>query len=318
MTVHAGQHIPDEDATARSEWREARRAKEEWRDRVLHRHGRPGGDPHIPRGLYGLLSLSLRLSGLQARGEQNANSPVLRELSFTFDRLPHAFDGYSILHLSDLHFNHRPGFLEAVCRLVQGVEVDLCAVTGDFRFGWKGPTDKVCENIQRLMAQVTSRDGFLGVLGNHDDMAFDEPFSQIGLRLLFNESVCIERGDARLWVAGVDDPHFYRCADVALATRPIPEDAFRVLLAHSPEVITQADAHHVNLYLCGHTHGGQVCLPGGRPPMVNARCRRKFTRGIWRYGGVQGYTSAGLGTTEVPVRFNCPPEAAIIRLHRAS
>src|SRR4029079_2861599 len=100
--------------------------------------------------------------------------------------------------------------------------------------------------------------------------------------------------------------------DLDAALSGVPEDACKVLLVHSPEVIARAAERGVDLYLCGHTHGGQVCLPGLGPVVLNANCARRYARGTWRYGSMQGYTSSGLGTSCVPVRFFCPPEVAVI------
>jgi predicted MPP superfamily phosphohydrolase len=79
-------------------------------------------------------------------------------------------------------------------------------------------------------------------------------------------------------------------------------------------MLEDAAQHGVHLYLCGHTHGGQICLPIIGPIIVNANCHRKYTRGVWRYKNVQGYTSAGVGTSGVPVRFFCRPEIGLIEL----
>jgi predicted MPP superfamily phosphohydrolase len=77
----------------------------------------------------------------------------------------------------------------------------------------------------------------------------------------------------------------------------------------------------VNLYLTGHTHGGQICLPVLGPLLKNAQCTRAQVRGLWRHKAITGhtltgYTSPGLGCTSAPVRYNCPPEATILELRR--
>ncbi len=94
----------------------------------------------------------------------------------------------------------------------------------------------------------------------------------------------------------------------------IPEGEPSILLAHSPEIYKQACYAGFQLMLCGHTHGGQICLPGGFPLIVNAQCPRRICRGAWRYDSLQGYTSSGCGSSIVPARFNCPPEVTIHEL----
>jgi predicted MPP superfamily phosphohydrolase len=158
------------------------------------------------------------------------------------------------------------------------------------------------------------RIGAYAVLGNHDTLALAEAVEEVGLRVLFNEGVAVGVPGALLWLAGVDDPHFYRMDDLDAALRDAPPEAFRVLLAHTPECAAEAANKGVGLYLCGHTHGGQVRLPGLGPIMINARCPRRRALGHWQAGAMRGFTSAGLGTTDAPVRFGCPPEAVLFTL----
>jgi len=78
----------------------------------------------------------------------------------------------------------------------------------------------------------------------------------------------------------------------------------------------EAAAAGIHLYLCGHTHGGQIRLPWLGAPMQNAACPRRYAHGCWRHGEMQGYTSAGAGCSMLPVRYNCPPEITLIELAR--
>ena len=126
-----------------------------------------------------------------------------------------------------------------------------------------------------------------------------------------------------MWIAGVDDPHYYGCDDLPGALSDVPKDAFKVLLAHSPEMYREADAAGIHLYLCGHTHAGQIRLPkpfrdAWAAPFQNADCPREYTHGAWSHGALQGYTSAGVGTSLLPVRYNCPPEIIVIELRRSA
>ena len=91
---------------------------------------------------------------------------------------------------------------------------------------------------------------------------------------------------------------------------------FSIALVHSPELFDMAAEMGVDLYLCGHTHGGQVCLPGGIPFLTHLNRGKNFYSGYWRYRGLQGVTSCGVGTSGVPVRFNTQGELSILKLHR--
>jgi uncharacterized protein len=91
-------------------------------------------------------------------------------------------------------------------------------------------------------------------------------------------------------------------------------DEVKLLLVHSPEIIPEAARAGVDYYLCGHTHGGQMCLPGSVPLLTNASCARKYVGGVWQHENMAGYTSRGTGSSCLPVRFCCPPEITVHRL----
>jgi predicted MPP superfamily phosphohydrolase len=112
----------------------------------------------------------------------------------------------------------------------------------------------------------------------------------------------------------VDDPHFYEADNIQKAASHLEPRMAGVLLAHSPEIYRKAAACGFDLLLCGHTHAGQICLPGGVPLMINARLPVRMARGAWQYHKLQGYTSAGAGCSGVDVRFFCPPEVVLHRI----
>jgi hypothetical protein len=257
----------------------------------------------------------LRAAGLYQRGMANACLPVLRTEAFRFRGLPDGLAGFRILHLSDFHFpRNNPEFMQAVRNLLDGVEADLCVLTGDYRYGYYGLQDEVHVSLGEALSGVHSRLGLFGVLGNHDLSDIVPGLEGIGIRVLINEGVTLRHHDTELWLGGIDDPHKFQSDSVEDAMAAAPRSAFKVLLAHTPERIPEAAATGVNLYLCGHTHGGQVRLPWIGALHANARCARKYAAGRWHYDGMQGYTTLGLGVTDLPVRFRCPPEALMITL----
>jgi hypothetical protein len=140
----------------------------------------------------------------------------------------------------------------------------------------------------------------------------------LGVQMLLNEQVVMSRGGAEIHLIGIDDAHYYRVDNVAAAAADVPFESVSILLSHTPEIYRQAAHAGFDLMLCGHTHGGQICLPGGVPLTLDAKCPRYMGRGAWRYGPLQGYTSAGAGTCIVPVRLNCPPEVTVHTLRRRS
>jgi uncharacterized protein len=263
-----------------------------------------------------ILRSALQIIGLYDRGIRNALDPVIRHLLFEFENLPESFHGFRILHLADPHVDGMDGLAEIVAERVAALSADLCVMTGDYRFKMEGPCDGVYSRMATILSGVRAHQGVLAILGNHDESNIAVELESLGVRMLINEAVEITRGGDSLWMIGVDDPHHYGCDDLDRALESVPPDAFKVVLAHSPEMFAEAAAAEIHLYLCGHTHAGQICLPGIGAPLMNADCPRAYTHGRWQHGGMLGYTSAGVGCSLLPVRYNCPPEIALIELAR--
>ena len=265
-----------------------------------------------------VVRLGLGLSGLLPRGQRNALRLVVNHLPFRFATLPEAFHGFRILHLSDLHIDGLADLAAAICDKIRGLEVDLCVLTGDYRFEVHGPYHTVYRYVEQVLACVKSRHGIVGILGNHDFYEVVPELERMGVTMLINQSLEVRQDGASIWLLGLDDAHYYGCDDLPQALAVVPEGAFKVLLVHSPEMLVEAAKSQVDLYLCGHTHAGQIRLPWFGPLLVNARCARRYVQGAWTFEGVQGYTSAGAGSSCVPVRFFCPPEIGVIELQRVS
>lgn len=274
----------------------------------------------MPGAVKAALRLGLEVAGLWRRGVANGLDIRFRTLTLTFADLPEAFDGYRILQISDLHLDSAPGLPEALLDVVRGVEADLCVLTGDFRAGDRGPfteTD-ILEPLAAITREVSAGDGFLAILGNHDSADMVPHIERLGIPVLLNETVTLRRGGDALRVTGVDDVHaFYTpAAHTALAAHDAQAD-FKVLLAHSPELAADAAAAGYALYLCGHCHGGQICLPGGYAIVRHLVRHRDLYAGLWRNDRMIGYTSTGVGLSGVPVRFNCRSEVTLFVLRRA-
>ncbi len=259
------------------------------------------------------LNFGLRVTGLYKRGRRNVLDIRLVENSFYLPGLPQAFAGYTILQISDLHVDITPGLAEAVVERVRGLEYDLCVITGDFRWQTSGPEDKALAEMSKVIPYL--KKPVYAVLGNHDFLQFVPPLEAMGLPFLLNESVSLNRNGERIYLSGVDDPHFYETDNLQKAGDEIPPAAFSILLAHSPEIYRQAAAAGYDVVLCGHTHAGQICLPGRIPLLNNANCPRSLVYGPWEFHRTQGYTSAGTGSSGVPVRFFCPPEVTLHQLY---
>ena len=254
----------------------------------------------------------LKVVGLWGRGRRNALNIALRENAITIAGLPPVFDGYTLLHLSDLHLDAHEDFPRALIDRLRNVDYDVVVITGDFRAKTHGRFEPAVNALQSVLPNLNKP--VYAVLGNHDSLRMVPDFEAMGVRILLNESVVIERGGDTIHLAGIDDPHYFRTDNMEKAAEGIPPGAVSVLLAHSPEIYRQAAHAGFSVMLCGHTHGGQICLPGGVPLVLNASCPRRYCKGSWRYHGLYGYTSAGSGVSLVDARFNCPPEITLHRL----
>jgi predicted MPP superfamily phosphohydrolase len=263
-----------------------------------------------------LIRFALKASGLYARGRRNAGSVVLRKNELGFADLPPAFDGFTILHLSDLHVEMCPEAMERAAALAASASYDIAVLTGDFRAATWGPYEPTLAGLARLRAHLTAP--VYGVLGNHDSIRMVPGLEAMGIRMLLNESETLRRGDQAIHLAGIDDADFYGVDNIQKAGEEIPHGGFAVLLSHTPEVYRQAAHAGFHLMLSGHTHGGQICLPGGIPIILDARLPRRYGAGSWAHEGMAGYTSRGTGSSIVPARFNCPPEVTLHRLHRSA
>jgi predicted MPP superfamily phosphohydrolase len=263
-----------------------------------------------------LLRLAFRLAGIYRRGLRNALAVEVKRIEVRLPSLPKSFEGFRILHLSDLHIDGVAGLAERLEVILKDLHPDVCVLTGDYRFEIKGPCTDVYPRMQKVVSSIRAELGTFGTLGNHDAAEIAFRLEEMGVRMLVNESAEIRRGDESIWIAGLDDQFDYRCADLPLALEAVPRNSFVVLLAHDPQLFEAAEQRGVALYLCGHTHAGQIRLPLIGAVKKNALVPRRFVQGLWQYKAMQGYTSWGTGSSTVPVRYNCPPEIAILELKR--
>jgi uncharacterized protein len=261
-----------------------------------------------------VIGSALKLMGVYDRARRNADQIAIRRNLLEFESLPPAFADFTILHLSDLHADISEGAMQQLIRVVGDLKYDICVLTGDYRGKTYGRFDTSLKSIFELRARL--KEPLYGVLGNHDSIYMVPALEEMGIRMLFNECITLSRNDSQIYLAGIDDAHFYRTDDIEKAAKQIPGGAFSILLSHTPEVYRKAASAGFDLMLSGHTHGGQLCLPGGIPIKLEARLPRSMGAGAWQYGRMAGYTSVGAGTSLLPVRLNCPPEITLHTLRQ--
>ena len=255
--------------------------------------------------------------------------------------LPSGLEGLRILHIADTHFPRNGASLSRFLDAVAQMDYDIILATGDYcesRMGW--PT--VVEAFRRLdpklgiYASIGGHERYSGMesvrdlwglvrglvqSGQHDlvdPTPMIEALEQEGVRVLVNEHVSVEIGGELVRIVGIDDAYMGLAdLDAALPPEEAGPAAFNLLLSHTPDGLLHPRADEFPLALCGHTHGGQIRVPGyGAPVQHAAAVDRKRTAGLMRFGRTQAYISRGFGTAGVPLRFGCRPEIGIVELRR--
>jgi predicted MPP superfamily phosphohydrolase len=227
-----------------------------------------------------------------------------------------AFDGYRLVQISDLHVGHwlNTRRLQGVVGLVNELQPDLVAITGDFVSYALEPY--AAEMIDAI-AGLEARDGVVAVLGNHDHWldpaGVRAVLQQSGVTELENEVLTVRRGQDALHIAGVGD--ITVGADrLDLVLSKLPEDGPAILLAHEPDFAdVSAATGRFGLQLSGHSHGGQVVLPR-IGPLVRGPEFRKYPIGRYQVGNMVQYTNRGIGTHVLRLRVNCEPEITLFNL----
>ncbi len=265
--------------------------------------------------VHSVIRGALRVTGLYGRGKRNAALVQVRKNTIRLRNLPAGFAGFTILHISDMHVDINADAMRRLSELLPDLAFDVCVITGDFRGKTFGPFDDTLAGLEPVRAHLG--DAVYGVLGNHDTIRMVPGLEDIGIRVLLNESIRIQKSGRWLHLAGIDDAHYFRVDNIEKAAEAIPHEECSILLSHTPEIYRQAAHADFDVLLGGHTHGGQICLPGSIPVTLDSRLPRRMGSGPWTYHDMIGYTSVGVGASVVPVRLNCPPEITLHELQPA-
>lgn len=240
----------------------------------------------------------------------------VEKVPITLTRLPSAFEGLTIALLCDLHLG--PYVTQAhIANAIQATNAakpDLIVLGGDMVNFSHRYIEPCADLISRLNAPL----GVYAVMGNHDywvgfvDLTL-RAWKRAGVTLLRNQPVPITRGRSTLHLIGIDDWWLER-ADLKQALDNVPRTACKIALMHEPDFADYAAEAEIDLQLSGHSHGGQVRVPG-IGPLILPKYGVKYPMGLARVGNfTQVYTSRGVGVLPPAVRFNCPPEVSLIRL----
>ncbi len=243
-------------------------------------------------------------------------------LTIKLRRLPDAFAGMKIVHISDFHFEEytEAAFLDAIVHKVNAAAPDLVVLTGDFvsskplpRHFSVGLGYQCAEHLSRITCPLR-----YAILGNHDCLvgshAVTDALHSHGIPVLANSSVPLERNGQRVWLAGIKDVLEERPDLGAALPAGKTEREPLILMAHEPDFADYAVGRQVDLVLSGHTHGGQILLPL-LPPLLLPDMGVKYVHGLFRLGdGMQLYVNRGIGAVTLPFRFRCQPEITVITL----
>jgi len=236
-----------------------------------------------------------------------------------------------VLHVTDLHMRAGDARRMAMLQQLGSLRPDLLLITGDLIHGGK-EADRQLERALAALAGIQPSFGAFVVLGNHDHVhrhrferwlrrplvfhdvdRLRKRLEAASLTVLVNEHARVVIRDEELYLVGVDDP-FYWLDNVPKAVAGVPQQVPRLLLAHSPDVVTALGEERFDLILAGHTHGGQVRLGERIVWHTNTRLRLPRNAGLMELGPHRLYVSAGVGVSLLPLRLNCPPEVGWLEL----
>lgn len=290
------------------------------------------------------VTASILLSSTWASATELAKQSVLlNKQTIQIKNLHPSFQDYRILFISDLH--HGPFLPESwfaeTLNYIKNADYDILVLGGDYLclpdsylkrsvYPWHNQSYKHSFTLSKItglifkslcgeLENLKIKDGIIATYGNHDRWSAQDEcypaFKKIGASFLVNQSKIITRGADRLLFLGVDD-FWTGFPKVNLKEFNQPELKHRIIVSHNPDFISnhlENEKIPFDLALCGHTHGGQIRIPGLGGLYYNIKDTR-LASGLFTANNRHVFTSNGVGTVELPYRFNCPPEVCLLTL----
>lgn len=264
----------------------------------------------------GAVTASLLVTGASSFLLNNeANELVVHRIQLPIRNLPSAFEGFRIAHLSDFH--HEPytkiNLVKEAVKVTNNLKVDLIVLTGDYV--WR-EVESIFE-LAPILAELNAPEGVISIVGNHDIWEgleiIKEGFRKSRLPLMINQGVPISRGHQGIHLACLDDGWSGR-PDLNAALSNHQDCNPIILLLHEPDLVDEySHNEQIILQLAGHTHGGQVRVPG-IGALVHPHLGEKYEYRLHRVNKTWLYVNPGIGMISVPLRWNCPPEVTEITL----
>lgn len=231
------------------------------------------------------------------------------------NNLPHSFHGFKIVHITDVHYGPlvRLNFVKEVINKANGIRGDIIVCTGDYVH--ERNSTKQIDTVWPVLSQLKATHGVYSVLGNHDHWAdFNKSkywLSKSGQNLR-HKSIPISKNGEEIWLGGAGD-YFEDSIGIDTAFQNVPKEKCKIVLAHNPDTADQNYVTRVDLFISGHTHGGQVNIPFIGTPILPVK-NKKYSSGYIQNSKNGVFISRGIGWAIIPVRFNCSPEIAVLNL----
>ncbi len=251
------------------------------------------------------------------------NNIQVEKINIKIENLPEEFEGTKIVHLTDFHSKNFGEREKKVLEILDDINPDFVFITGDF-IDHKTKDIDSCQEFWRELGNKYQGKIF-GVLGNHEYWNNDAGseflkslLNESGVVVLDNKNEKIFQGDEYIYLIGVGDPHTGN-DNLEKAVTGVEKDIPKILLAHSPDIVNNSEdieKEKVDLILVGHTHGGQVKIPFLRPFWTPTENRGKYASGLFEINDTYLYVNRGIGTTVLPIRFNCSLEVTMIELRK--
>ena len=277
---------------------------------------------------YSLRAAFLILIGSAFGLRNNVKTEMIR---LRFSSLPSSFHGLKIVQISDLHASYwvNRTYLSQVVTQINAMPKNIVVITGDILTGsvnsflkrWlPDNNDTYLPMVIDVLSQLDDGPAKLAVLGNHDQgdgsvktRQLTDELHGIGFKVLRNDSLTITHGDEQIYIAGIDDL-WYSC-DLSKTLANIPENAFKILLSHNPDITTEIHKKmRIDLTLCGHTHGGQVKIPFITDYLMPINNPSRYLAGLVREDYGYTYVNRGIGTLVFPFRLGASPEITSFHL----
>lgn len=271
----------------------------------------------------------LRVTGLAVGGglvaatshlaiSDEAQTPVVEHIPIPVRNLHASLEGFTILQISDLHLYPltQPELIRKAVAMSNELNPDLVVMTGDYVWQELEAIDELAPILSGLNAKY----GVFSTLGNHDYWldagVITSTMEAAGLPVLINQGLSIQVGKGSIYLAGLDDG-WSGYPDLERTLEGVSQDEPVFLLCHEPDLADRyASNDQINLQLSGHTHGGQIRIPG-IGALILPYLGRKYDLGLYKIGNMLLYTNRGLGVISEPVRYNCSPEISHFILQSA-